>query len=117
MHTALDVLDVIGDPWPEEPDEPLIDKYRDSDVEGSGTPEDRLLENLPDESEVDPELFRTFWGVVAAANLGLLAVSLGFMLIGFRGEWRNGGILFFVGVAAFWWGWIKYRSYMSTEPS
>ena len=103
---------MLGDPWPEEPDEPLVEKYGEPDAEPDVEPDpEELAPDLPDESEVDPKLFRTFWSLVATINLGLFAAALGPMLVGFRGQWRTGGAVFLLGAGALAWAWYRYRAY------
>lgn len=102
---------MIGDPWPEEPDEPLVDRYDEPDTEPDPEPDlDELTPDVPDESEADPELFRTFWSLVATINLGLFAAALGLMLIGFRGQWQTGGAVFLLGAGALAWAYYRYRA-------
>ncbi|PSQ06945.1 hypothetical protein BRC97_04525 [Halobacteriales archaeon QS_6_71_20] len=57
-------------------------------------------ESLPDPSTVDPEIQRSFAVAVIYANVAVLGVSLGLMLIGFRGQWRWGGFAVAVGLLA-----------------
>ena len=57
-------------------------------------------ESLPDPSTVDPEIQRSFAVAVIYANVAVLGVSLGLMLIGFRGQWRWGGFAVVVGLLA-----------------
>lgn len=96
---------MFGDPWPEEPDDPFSDPADDPGV----APEGDLVPEIPDESDVSPELFRTFWRLVATINLGLFAASLGGMLIAFRGQWLIGGGVFALGAGALLLAWHRYR--------
>jgi len=57
-------------------------------------------ESLPDPSTVDSEIQRAFAIAVIYANVAMLGVSLGLMLIGFRGQWRWGGAAVVVGLLA-----------------
>jgi hypothetical protein len=50
--------------------------------------------------EVDDRTRKYFWSAVALANIALAAVSVGLMLIGFRGQWALGGGLVLVGLLA-----------------
>lgn len=95
---------MIGDPWPEEPDDPFED-YHD--------PEERATRDVPSPGEVDVSkgLFRAFWGLVAVFNVGLFATSLGLLLVAFRGQWVVGGVVALIGVASLVYGVHRYRVY------
>lgn len=91
----------------EEPDEELGPDVPDPTEDlGPDTP------RAPDLSDrdVDPELLKEFWTLVALFNVGLLAFSLGVMLIGFDGRWRFGGGLVVVGLLALVRGLHRYRT-------
>ena len=66
------------------------------DVPSVGDPS----ESLPDPSTVDPAIQRAFLAAVVYANVALLGVSLGLMLVGFRGDWRVGGASIAIGLLA-----------------
>lgn len=83
---------VLGDRWPEEPDHPFPE-YRDAP---------------PAPSEAPDELVRAFWALVVVFNLGLFALSLGIMLIAFRGH-PEGAALAGGGLALLALGWWRYR--------
>lgn len=57
-------------------------------------------DSLPDPSRVDPDIQQPFLAAVVYANVALLGVSLGLMLVGFRGNWRVGGAAIAIGVLA-----------------
>jgi hypothetical protein len=61
------------------------------------------------EVDVDPDLANRFWALVAVFNLALLAVSVGVMFIGFRGNWELGGQLTVAGLLLFALGYYRYR--------
>lgn len=96
---------MFGDPWPEEPDDPFAEPGEDPGT----APEAELVPEIPDETEADAELLRTFWSLVATLNLGVFAVSLGLLLVAFRGQWAAGGGVFLLGVGALAWVWHRYR--------
>lgn len=103
-----------GDQWPDEPDEPTNpgEKYLnrfDPEADDEPEPEVDLAPSVPDETDAPEGLFRAFWSLVATINLGLFAASLGLMLMGFRGDVRNGGAVFLLGVAALAYAGYKYR--------
>ena len=84
-----------------EPDEPDLGP----DIPDVAPPDDGGLgpEGTP------PALLKSFWSLVLLFNVGLLAASLGMLLIGFRGNWQLGGALFLVGVLALARGVFSYR--------
>jgi hypothetical protein len=110
-----------GDPWPDEPDEPTnpgekyLDRFDGEAEEPEPDPEADLAPDIPDESNVPEGLFRAFWGLVATINLGLFAASLGLMLVVFRGQLREGGAVFLLGVAALTYAGWKYRQVQSSD--
>lgn len=112
-----------GDPWPEEPDEPenpgqkYLDRF-DPESEGEPDPESDLapdVPEIPDDADVPEGLFRAFWGLVATINLGLFAASLGLMLVVFRGQLREGGAVFLLGVAALAYAGYRYREVRNSD--
>lgn len=78
------------------------------DVPSVGNPAD----SLPDSDSVDPAVQRSFWAAVLYANVALMGVSLGLMLIGFRGDLRWGGAAVAVGLLA---GVRVYQTYRAFE--
>ena len=84
-------------------------------------PEQRIPEvenpadRLPDPSEVDPAIQSSFWTAVVYANVALLGVSLGLMLVGFRGDWRWGGAAITVGLLAGVRLYQTYRAFRDRE--
>lgn len=91
-----------SDPWPDEPDE-FDPEARWGDPEHDpearwGDPERELVENItipeppePDLSDgVDSAVSKPFWASVILVNFAVFALSLGPMLIYFRGEWLIG---------------------------
>lgn len=98
---------MLGDPWPEEPDEPLVERYK---PDGENVPEP------PRPDEIPADVRRTFWSVAGTTNVGLLAVSLGVMLVVFRGEVVVGGGLVAVGIGALLWAYYKYRRFRGRNP-
>ncbi|WP_435063078.1 DUF7322 domain-containing protein [Halobaculum sp. EA56] len=73
---------------------------------------DNPADSLPDPESVDPAVQRSFWMAVVYANVALFGVSLGLMLVGFRGQWRWGGAAAVVGVLA---GVRVYQTYRAFE--
>lgn len=64
-------------------------------------------------SDAPRELLYAFWSLVLLFNVGLLATSLGAMLIVFRGDWDLGGGLLVVGLLALARGLHRYSR---TDP-
>ncbi len=99
--------------WPDEPDDPGSPDEVEPDLESDLAPDAPEVDipEPPDPSSGDaPDgLVRSFWKLVAIFNLALFAVSLGPMLAVFRGEWVNGGAVFFLGVAVFFYGYVRYQ--------
>ncbi len=65
----------------------------------------------PSDTDVPPELRRTFWLLVLMANVGLFALSLGVLFVVFREQLRFGGSLIVVGMAALLIGYLRYRNH------
>lgn len=65
--------------------------------------------------DVDSRTSRYFWGAVALANVAVGAVSIGLMLIGFRGNWELGGGLVLIGLLAGARTYWIYRSFRNDE--
>ena len=84
------------DPWPDEP------KEFDPHSLGPGSPGsgDGDLTGGDEEHDVDDDTFRSFYGAVVLANVGLFGVTVGPMLWFFRGQTLIGGAMFLVGVGA-----------------
>jgi len=87
-----------GNAWPDEPDE------FDPDDVGPETPDSTptLRESFGAAADVSEDLFRAFWASVLFLNVALAALSIGAMLVYFRGDYASGGPALLVGtVAAF----------------
>lgn len=99
---------MIGDPWPEEPDEPLVERFDRDEPPGP---------DPPSPEAVPADVRRAFWSVVGGVNVGLLAGSLGVMLVWFRAEWATGGGLVALAIAALLWSYYRYRRFEASERS
>jgi hypothetical protein len=108
---------VPGDPWPNEPDEPNPeDRWGDPERELVRVPKaPEAPTPSASEDDVPEEVARNFWAAVIFANVGLFGVSLGAMLIGFRGQWFWGGAAFLVGVLALLRTYLQYRSFVTRD--
>lgn len=108
------------DPWPDEPDEP-DPEARWGDPEARwGNPERDLEKTvrIPEVSvpegtagSIDPELSRAFWASVLFVNAAVFMLSLGPLLIIFRGRWTLGLGLVAGGVLLLGRTYQLYRSY------
>jgi hypothetical protein len=100
---------VLDDPWPDEPDE--------NDPERRwGSPE-LDLPKVPEapkpklsEDDADPEVKKTFWVSVIFANVALFGLTVGPMVLVFRGDLTLGGVLLAAGAFS---GFRLWRTYVS----
>lgn len=53
---------------------------------------------------------RRFWAIVVLTNLGIFAVSLGVMLAGFRGQFRDAALLIGGGLIVLYSAYRRYES-------
>lgn len=72
--------------------------------------------DVPDDADAPTELKRAFWTLVGVFNAGLLALSLGVMLVGFEAAYVRGGALTGFGTLALAYGYWRYRR-VTTNPS
>jgi hypothetical protein len=106
------------DEWPDEPDEP--------DPEARwGAPEEDLVSvpavDIPGEDadeegaglEIDGDLAKLFWVTVVYANVALAGISIGLLLVAFRGQWGWGGGAVGVGLFALYRTYDLYRTYQT----
>lgn len=112
-----------------EDDNPL-QKWLDAEERLSSEPTDfgqTAEESAPQAPEIEledvdvsSETSRYFWAAVVLANVGLAGVSLGSMLIGFRGQWFVGGVLILVGLVALartYHIYGQFRTYRADEAA
>jgi hypothetical protein len=102
-------LEESGDAWPDEPDE--------FDPHSLGPEVPSAPDPTSDDVDVPPELARAFWAAVLFANVGLLGVSLGPMLILFEGRVDAGLVSFLVGVLGLVFAYRRYRGYMNRDDA
>lgn len=106
----------MADSRPDEPADPYAEEYGEPDVEEEPFPEysepsmEDLTAGLPDASEVDPAFQRAFWGLVLTINIGLFVLVLGLLLVGFRGQYREGGAAAALGVLVLLYAVHNYRA-------
>jgi hypothetical protein len=105
-----------SDAWPDEP------KEFDPDSLGPDIPDSSptLGESIGASADVPEELFRAFWAAVLFFNVALAALSIGAMLIYFRGDYGTGVPVLLVGVVAglatlrYYWG-VKAGRYSGSK--
>lgn len=98
------------DPWPDEPDEFDPERNLPGNLEIPETPQPEV----PEEN-LSGEVPRVFWASVILVNVALLTLSLGPMLIVFRGQWILGLSLVAVGVVALARTYQLYRKFEATR--
>jgi hypothetical protein len=105
--TSDDSDDSVAELLPEDPPQAEADLLPDDPAEDLAPDPP----TVPDTStnEVDADLKKRFWSLVLVFNVALFGMSLGAMLVGFRGRWEVGGAIFAVGAFAFLRGWWGYR--------
>jgi len=91
--------------WPDEPDE------FDPTALGPNVEIPQAPDMTETDATVDPAVERLFWKLVVTFNIAVFAVSVGPMLIVFRGQWQDGGIVFAIGALTFAYGVVTYRRY------
>lgn len=82
--------------WSDEPDE------FDPDSLGPDPPDSTptLRESFGATADVPDDLFRAFWASVLLLNVALAALSIGAMLVYFRGDYEAGGPALLIGTVA-----------------
>jgi hypothetical protein len=100
-------LEESGDAWPDEPDE--------FDPNSLGPEIPSAPDPTSDDVDVPPELAKAFWAAVIFANVGLLGVSLGPMLIFFEGRVDAGLASFLIGVLGLVFAYRRYHGYMNRD--
>lgn len=107
----MNPLEDDEDPWPDEPDE------FDPDSLGPETPdvEPDVDSSFESAADVDEDIFRAFWGAVVFLNVGVAALSVGAMLVYFRGDWSTGGPAIVVGLVAVAFVCRFYLTYLSAR--
>lgn len=100
------------DDWVDEPDE--------YDPESQWGDPERDLPSIPDtpeprvaESDVDPEFAMRWWRSVFLANVAVAGLTIGPMLIYFRGMWTVGGGAILLGAVALFRTYQQYRAVQS----
>lgn len=68
-----------------------------------------------DETDVPSELLKTFWATVIVINAAVLFVSVGVMVIGFLGRFRDGAVLILGGLVLFGFAYRRYRAFRDSD--
>ena len=92
-------MDPFGESGPDEPEEFDPDSLG-PDVPEAPDVEPDLEESFDDVEDVDDELMTAFWGAAFFLNVAIAALSIGLLLLYFRGDVRNGGGAVVIGVVA-----------------
>ncbi|WP_126661755.1 DUF7322 domain-containing protein [Haloterrigena salifodinae] len=101
--------DHLRDPFE---NDPLEDPFEGP---AGGSESDEDLERAFD--ELSSETLLAFIGAGALVHVGVFAVALGLMLLGFRGQWFVGGSLASVGLVALGLAVVTYRRYRARKES
>ncbi len=94
-----DPLDV--DPNGSEPEKDLDFDVLDADED--------LAPDLPDPENVSSEVKNTFWGVFLLVKLGVLATSIGALLLTLTPYMQAGAVALIVGLFSLGHAYVKYR--------
>ena len=82
--------------WPDEPDEFEPDSLGPDPPDSTRS----IRESLGATENVSDDLFRAFWASVLLLNVALAALSIGAMLVYFRGDYGTGGPVLLIGTVA-----------------
>jgi hypothetical protein len=86
--------------WPDEPEGFEPDDLGPDAPDPTANVDSRVKESLGATADMEEGLFRAFWGAVVFLNTALAALSIGSMLVYFRGDWTMGGPALLVGTIA-----------------
>ena len=105
-----------SDEWPDEPNEPDPEsRWGDPETDLVSVPSVGAEESDPGSKgagiEADGEIAKFFWVSVVYANLALGGISVGLLLVGFRGQVVVGGAAVGVGLLACYRTYDVYRRY------
>lgn len=105
-----------SDKWPDEPDEPDPEsRWDDPENDLVSVPSVETPDLDPGSEgagiEVDAEVARLFWAAVVYANIALGGVSIGLLLVWFRGQVTVGGAAVAVGLFALYRTYDLYRTH------
>ncbi|QLD86654.1 hypothetical protein HWV23_13265 [Natronomonas halophila] len=86
--------------WPDEPEGFDPEDLGPDTPDPTANVDSRVKESLGATADMEEGLFRAFWGAVVFLNTALAALSIGAMLVYFRGDWAMGGPALLVGSIA-----------------
>jgi len=113
--TVTDEADADGPELWEEPEDPWPDEPEEFDPHSLGPEIPSAPDPATGDVEVPPDLMKAFWAAVIFANVGLLGVALGPMLVYFEGMTDLGLSVFLVGVLALVFAYRRYHGYVNRE--
>ncbi|MEF8808737.1 DUF7322 domain-containing protein [Natronomonas sp.] len=96
----MNPLEDDEDAWPDEPEEFDPENLGPEAPDASSNIDSRVKESLGATADMEEGLFRAFWGAVVFLNTAVAALSIGAMLVYFRGDWAMGGPALLVGSIA-----------------
>lgn len=94
---------------PDDEEESSLETRTVPDIPSVEPPDPESSIDIPDGSDAPRELKRAFWTLVVVFNVGLLALSLGVMLVGFERMYVQGGALAAFGAVVLLYGYWRYR--------
>lgn len=104
-----------GNPEKDLPNIPYVDVPGQEDDESLKS---EFSDDAPEFTvDIDPEQSRLFWASVVLANVGLAAISIGPMLIYFRGQLLVGGGVTLLGMASLARVYTMYQEYETRDWS
>lgn len=108
-----------SDPWPDEPrEENPEERWGDPEEELSNVPSVDVPDSEPDEeTPIDGDLQRAFWATVVLVNVAVAGVSIGAMLVYFRGNLVVGGGAIAVGAFSLVRAYYFYRDFRDSEDA
>lgn len=96
----MNPLEEDEEAWPDEPEEFDPDDIGPEPPDATSNIDSRVKASLGATADIDDEVFKAFWGSVVFLNVALAALSIGTMLVYFRGDWAMGGPALLIGAVA-----------------
>lgn len=96
----MNPLEDDEDAWPDEPEEFEPENLGPEAPDTSSNIDSRVKDSLGATADMEEGVFRAFWGAVVFLNTALAALSIGAMLVYFRGDWAMGGPALLIGTIA-----------------
>jgi hypothetical protein len=111
VRTSLGVVDWLDDPGEDDHEE----RWGSPETDLPSVPEVEIPTPSKTAADAGPELKRAFWGAVVLANVGVAGITIGPMLVFFRGNWTLGLALVGLGVLALVRTYTVYRSFVNRD--